>query len=196
MKCFAITAQGTHCSRQVVSGNTLDLDGHIVRLCNQHYKNVVSIAQAWTSEPKFINNVQEDTMNTINSTITANEIKENNVPNSPVTGSSDRGDKWIKCVKCSKEIGSDWYHANVADMRTCMGAAPAPVKAKTSIRGGFEVDVMSGMSVRGDYTWFFDSSREVVKAKYMELQAAGRNPFPMKKTSKGDWQVAFRTIQS
>lgn len=63
MKCFAITADGTHCKRSVVSGNTLALDGKIVRLCSQHYKTVVNIAQVWTSEPMYTNNVQEDNMN-------------------------------------------------------------------------------------------------------------------------------------
>jgi len=337
MKCFAITAEGTHCSREVVSGKTIALDGRIARLCNQHYKTVSNIAQVWTTEPMYISNVQEDntmTMNeefdfhaarecssvyrnmcpnkpmtiiheysegyelssgvclecamiarktiinnsqeeiinkdfddknsfdsavaklegqpytiynggyqgmfllescghpecqqeyqealwdnigciccgedncqhyytllclnhtskedtmNINTIITSNEVKENNLPSSTVTGSSDRGDKWIKCVKCSKEIGSNWYHANVADVRTCMGAAPAPVKRV------YKTDVLTGETVltNSDLRFFYDSSKVVVFAKAKELREAGVHVFKVAKATKGnqDWYVEYK----
>jgi hypothetical protein len=133
---------------------------------------------------------KEDTMN-INTIITNNEIKENNMPNSPVTGSSDRGNKWIKCVKCSKEIGSDWYHANAADVRTCMGAAPAPVKRV------YKTDVLTGETVltNSDLRFFYDSSKAVVFAKAKELREAGVHVFKVAKATKGnqDWYVEYKS---
>lgn len=131
---------------------------------------------------------KEDTMN-INTTITNSEVKENNLPSSTVTGSSDRGDKWIKCVKCSKEIGSNWYHANVADLRTCAGAAPAPVKRV------YKTDVLTGETVltNSNLRFFYDSSKAVVFAKSQELRKAGVHVIKVAKATKGnqDWYVEY-----
>jgi len=139
--------------------------------------------------PLYTNTSKEDTMN-INTIITNNEEKENNLPSSTVTGSSDRGDKWIKCVKCSKEIGSNWYHANVADLRTCAGAAPAPVKRV------YKTDVLTGETVltNSNLRFFYDSSKAVVFAKSQELRKAGVHVIKVAKATKGnqDWYVEYK----
>lgn len=53
-------------------------------------------------------------------------IKEAHVPTSTVTGSTDKAYGWVKCVKCSKEIGENWYHPSSDDVRVCMGVEPRP----------------------------------------------------------------------
>ncbi len=154
-----------------------------IYLCGTHHAQFINRKAININTPS-----KEDTMN-INATITNNEIVENNLPSSTVTGSSDRGDKWIKCVKCSKEIGSDWYHGNVTDLRTCMAAAPRPVKM------AFKTDLATGeTSTNTDLKFFYDASKVVVFNKARYLRTQGYFVMKVAKATNGnkDWYVQYK----
>lgn len=123
-------------------------------------------------------------------TMTIKQMRENNMSSSPVMGSSDRGDKWVKCTKCSKEIGSDWYHPTVNDLRTCLGAAPAPFNR----HGSYVKDQDSGVVTNektGD-KFVFDTSKQHVFNVKNQLKAEGQriNAVGFSK-KKGQWYVCW-----
>lgn len=132
---------------------------------------------------------KEDTMNTINSTITANEVKENNMSSSKIEGGWIKHPKWTKCLTCSNEIGESYYHP-MELVRECQGAAPAPVKRV------YKTDVLTGETVltNSNLRFFYDSSKAVVFAKAKELREAGVFVIKVAKATKGnqDWYVEYK----
>lgn len=117
-----------------------------------------------------------------------NEVIENNIPTSSVTGSSVKDPGWALCVKCTKEIGSSWYHP-VSEIRICMGAASAP----SNRRGSF-VKAESGIITNektGDQ-FIFDSSRTFIMARMAELRAQGHKINKVAKSNKtGEWYICW-----
>lgn len=134
---------------------------------------------------------KEDTMNT-NKTITTNAIVENNIPTSSLGGSSQKDDTFrFLCSKCTKEIGSNWYHANVGDLRLCLGAA-------TPMRGFNKVlnpETLNYDYVSPDgYKTIFDTSREAIIAIAKDLAKKGCTNVKVGKSTKGkkNWYVSYR----
>lgn len=143
----------------------------------------------------YNNTSKEDNMDT-NQTITTNAIVENNIPTSSLGGSSQKDDTFrFLCSKCTKEIGSNWYHANVGDLRTCLGAAPAPEKYTGRFAKVFNQDTKNYDYTSNDGSKIvFDASKDAIFALVKTLKAQGCTIIKVAKSKKGqqNWYVSYR----